>query len=48
MERGRRDGKGMEWGERMWRKRIGSERREKEEEGEMTKPPDFKTWSKSI
>jgi len=36
-------------GEREYgRKKIGSERREKEEEGEMTKPPDFKTWSKSI
>jgi len=23
-------------------------RREKEEQGEMTKSPDFKTWSKSI
>jgi len=49
MERGR-DGKGREWnGERGYGgERIGSERREKEEEGEMTKPPDFKTWSKSI
>jgi len=49
MERGR-DGKGREGnGERGYRwERIGSERREKEEQGEMTKSPDFKTWSKSI